>query len=307
MSRRSFRERSQDTSNPQPCVPSFPFCLLPPTTKCPMTDSNRNVRKFIDLVRQISGKWANWDPPIPVKVGDYGELDGNGELVVEGNIYDPEFQKDLDDSNIKLDLGAHPAELGEAEQDYIVASTGVKKKELTVNQGVQIPGIASASIKGTWQFQRGKRGALIILHTPRTKFIPKFVQTKILEVERLKDKRVVMSALACPAYLLYLSDKSGENVSIAFSANVPVADALNSEVGFGWWTNNESALLRRASSKTGEHRFTPLFSLRQRAKRGQWFSGNWRGDEVTDASGEYIWQDVYQPWKPLDEDGEEDK
>ena len=25
-------------------------------------------RKYVDLIRQVSSKWANWDPPIPVKV-----------------------------------------------------------------------------------------------------------------------------------------------------------------------------------------------------------------------------------------------
>lgn len=25
-------------------------------------------RKFIDLIFQTSSKWANWDPPIPIKV-----------------------------------------------------------------------------------------------------------------------------------------------------------------------------------------------------------------------------------------------
>ena len=70
-----------------------------------------------------------------------------------------------------------------------------------------VPGIAAASVKGTWRFQNRKRGALIILLTPRQKFIPRIVQTKILKSNLLEGKQVVMSALACPAYLLYLSDK----------------------------------------------------------------------------------------------------
>ena len=32
------------------------------------TTSNRNTRKFIDLIRKATGKWTNWDPPIPVTV-----------------------------------------------------------------------------------------------------------------------------------------------------------------------------------------------------------------------------------------------
>ena len=37
--------------------------------------------------------------------------------------------------------------------------------------------------------------------------IPKLVQEKLLKVKSLEGKRIVASVLACPAYLMYLSDK----------------------------------------------------------------------------------------------------
>lgn len=55
---------------------------------------------------------------------------------MEGNIYDDEFQKYLDENDIKLDLKSHPPELGDPEQDYTVASTGVRKGEFNVNQSM---------------------------------------------------------------------------------------------------------------------------------------------------------------------------
>jgi hypothetical protein len=33
-----------------------------------MRDNTAASRKFIDLIRQASSKWANWDPPIEIKV-----------------------------------------------------------------------------------------------------------------------------------------------------------------------------------------------------------------------------------------------
>jgi len=33
-----------------------------------MRDGTAASRKFIDLIRQASSKWANWDPPIEIKV-----------------------------------------------------------------------------------------------------------------------------------------------------------------------------------------------------------------------------------------------
>ena len=112
---------------------------------------NRNIRKFIDLVRKVSGKWTNWDPPIPVtvivsfflsiaisvkmhhlQVGAYGSLDGNGEFNVDGNIYSDEFQKYLDDHNLSFIPRDHPPKLAEPDQDYIVASSGVTRGQFDV-------------------------------------------------------------------------------------------------------------------------------------------------------------------------------
>ena len=68
--------------------------------------------------------------------GDYGTLNDNGELDVEGSIYDAEFQKYLDNNGIDLNLKAHQLELGGLEQDFIVTSTGVKRMEFNIDQHV---------------------------------------------------------------------------------------------------------------------------------------------------------------------------
>lgn len=62
-------------------------------------------------------------------------------------------------------------------------------------------------MKASWKFQDGKHGALVILYAPRQYQIPRLVLSKILKVKWLQDKQIVTSALACPAYLMYLSDK----------------------------------------------------------------------------------------------------
>ncbi|KAF8551980.1 hypothetical protein OG21DRAFT_208219 [Imleria badia] len=121
---------------------------------------------------------------------------------------------------LNIDLNAHQPELGEPEQDYIVASTGVKKGELNVNQSVAPGGSKMANVE-------------LSLFSTRQKFLPKLVQTKILEAKRLEGKKIVTSALACPAYLLYLSDKSGEHVSVAICGRAAMTDAVTSELGFG--------------------------------------------------------------------------
>ena len=122
--------------------------------------------------------------------------------------------------------------------------------------------------------------------------------TKILNVELLRGKFLVTSALVCPAYLMYLSNKckrddfcsltsspvaspAGESFSVAFCARTP-GDGANAKVGGDWWAENESALLRRGSNPNGEYLFTPLFALKQTLKRS--LLTRWRGDgeETTD-------------------------
>ena len=53
---------------------------------------------------------------------------------MQGNIYDDFFQEYLDNDKIDLDIKAHQPELGGAQEDYIVASVGVKKGDFVMDQ-----------------------------------------------------------------------------------------------------------------------------------------------------------------------------
>ena len=127
---------------------------------------------------------------------------------------------------------------------------------------------------------------------------------KIPNVELLRGKYLVTSALICPAYLMYLSNKSkcehggfcslacryslvaspaGESFSVAFCARTQ-GDGVNTRVVGDWWAESESALLRRGSNPNGEYCYTPLFALKQTLKRS-WLS--WRGAEEQHTGEEY--------------------
>ena len=73
-------------------------------------------------------------------------------------------------------------------------------------------------------------------------------------------------------------DEDGEETEV---------DVVNHDglAGVGWWTNNETALLRRGFNFNGEHRFTPLFSLQQRVKP-YWRA--WRGEDETNSAEKYV-------------------
>ncbi|KAF9220623.1 hypothetical protein BS17DRAFT_797611 [Gyrodon lividus] len=267
-------------------------------------------RKYVDLIHQTSSKWANWDPPIPVEVGAYGTIHpGTGELIVEGNIYDPEFQEELDKVNGKFKIADHPPSEGGIEGDYIIASAGARSINFSLEPQVGFAGIASASLKGQWQFQKRQRDALLVMYKPRQKYIPsKVILDHLYKVPKLQGKCLVTSVHVCPAFSMYLSNKSGEKISLALAAQAPVAAAAavtaGGDVGFDWWADTQATLLRKACDKNGTYRYTPLYAL----KRPIPFHKRLFRDKTSPVpDDDEYWCDVLHPWQPLDEDGKEDQ
>ncbi|KAG1752086.1 hypothetical protein EDB19DRAFT_1993852 [Suillus lakei] len=252
-------------------------------------------RKFIDLIFQTSSKWANWDPPIEIRVGHYGTINKNtGVLEVEGNIYEPAFQESLKQQGLMVNMSdpSFRPMKGAVEDDMIMSSIDVKKEELSLTQKVSALDLASASFKAQFQFQEGKRGAIWA-----------WFWAVIHEANKLKNKDVVKSTFTCPGYCLYLSNKcalalcfiggAGERVALALTASVPGAAAIGVTAGGGasvdWWTDAQAAFLRKAFDKAGQYCYTPLYDLKCRQ---HWLKRRW--------------PDCPPPWDPLDEDGNED-
>ncbi|KAG1867042.1 hypothetical protein C8R48DRAFT_599837 [Suillus tomentosus] len=255
------------------------------------------ARKFVDLIRQSTAKWANWDPPIPIPVGAYGRLNNEtGELDIEGNIYDPEFQVLLDKVDGQLKLADFLPQIGAVEGDFIVCTMGVRQKDLKIDGEIKVAGLAQASIKGEWQFQRGKRGALLIMHNPRQEYVPRGrVLETLYKVPELKDMHIVNSIFKCPAYTIYLSDKSGEKISLALTSNGNASEPSQ------WWSDTNVSLLRKGHHK--DYMFTPLYGLKRKLPLIRRLM---RDSPVPDPEGDDFWVDVHVPWDPLDEDGDED-
>ncbi|KAG9313689.1 hypothetical protein JVU11DRAFT_6036 [Chiua virens] len=266
-------------------------------------------RKYIDLIRYASSKWVNWNPLTEIRVGAYGTFSNEtGDFITEGNVYDPDFQGVLDKQGIKFIMADHPPVEGPIEDDFIVASRGVKRSDLNVEDKVDVADVANASLKGEWTFQNGKRDALFIMHRPRQVSIPpNMVLGPLYEVDMLIRKWLVTSVNVCPAYSMYLSNKSGERVSLALVAETPVQTATgvtaDAKSGFHWWTDAQTGLLRNACDEAGNYAFKPLYSLRYPIKRVRRF---FRDKIRPEPTGDDLWYNESPPWEPLDEDGEED-
>ncbi|KAJ8591268.1 hypothetical protein M405DRAFT_880569 [Rhizopogon salebrosus TDB-379] len=256
------------------------------------TQPNSNPqRKFIELIFKRTGKYANWDPPSEIRVGSYGRIDSDtGDLIVQGTIYSDEFRQRLVDIGINVESGEHLPKDCPDEVEFTTWSKNITRLDLTSNAG--IPGIDTATIKGTWEVKKGSRGAVLLMHNPRMKHITADVLGKLAKIELLQSMHLVTKVFYCPAYSLYLSDKSGDRVSIALLGSVPV-DATTVKK---WWYNTQTGFARCACNT--EHCFTPLYELMHvRHTRTR------RSSSSPERIGEQLWITPPLPWAPLDEDG----
>ncbi|KAF9463819.1 hypothetical protein BDZ94DRAFT_1258086 [Collybia nuda] len=254
-------------------------------------------RKYVDLIRSCSSKWANWDPPNEIQVGDYGVIDRkSGQLEIEGNIY-------RDGMITSSDVEHRPIRTPKDDK-YIISSSGVRFHELNLGPEIStVAGLAEASIKGRWEFGK-ESGALLVMAQSRSCRISDHgtLLKRLFEKPELNGKSLVTEVVTCPAYALYLSGSDRASVSLALIAGIPgvvPGATVGGEVGMSWWSQHASGVFREACDPSGSYCYTPLYTLKK--KRG-WF----RGDAPQPGpEGESLWVDVPTPWGGLNEEGEE--
>ncbi|KAG1732678.1 uncharacterized protein EDB91DRAFT_1251721 [Suillus paluster] len=274
-------------------------------------------RKFIDLIQGATSKWANWDPPKKIKVGDYGMIiNETGEFDWQGNIYSSDFQQQLKSSKYKFDFVFDPTdptllpqEQESGDDQFIVKSWGVTTKEVKASPEVDVPGAVSAALTVDLQFDGNKRAAVLVMHKPRYSTLPN--DERIIKLLKslpdiVKGKYIVTEVISCAAYMMHLSDKKAEKFSVTLKANAPVAPAVTAggTASFTWVSEASYGMSRQGSDPAA--RYMPLYRLKKpRSKFWVWPLTH-RGDENDDDPIER-WGDVDPPWDPLDDEGEEDE
>jgi len=256
-------------------------------------------RKFVELIHATSSKWANWDPPHQIKVGDYGKLGREtGMFEKEGNIYE-----DLDPTIANLAV-LHKPLTGAPDDRVIISSAGVTHHELNVAAEYGIVGLANASIRGQWRFGT-RRGALLIMDRPLSSYLPPQKLLKhLVGIPIFKHKVLVTEVISCPAYTLYLSTANSEAIELALIGTTPTPPGITvgANVGTSWWSRNMSGMFRQASDPNGSYNYTPLYILKK--IRPEHLLR--RDSPVPDPEDDDLWVDVHAPWDPLDEDGDEE-
>ncbi|KAG1828055.1 hypothetical protein DFJ58DRAFT_339220 [Suillus subalutaceus] len=270
-------------------------------------------RKFIDLIQRATSKWANWDPPRKIAVGDYGTIiNETGEFDWEGNIYSADFQEQLKLSKYKFnidfaDSALLPNEHEGGDDHFIVKSWSATTKEVNTSTDVAAPGVVNVTLKFDFQFDGNKPAAVLIMHKPRYSSLPH--DECIIRLLKsmpgvLKGKYIVTEVISCAAYMMHLSDRKAEKFSVTLKADGPVTPTINAggAASFAW--SSESAYGLPVKDATRPQHILPLYRLKQpRPKFWEWPFGH-RGDEKAyDAIDR--WEDVDPTWNPLDDEGEE--
>ncbi|KAG1724595.1 hypothetical protein EDB19DRAFT_1644489 [Suillus lakei] len=237
-------------------------------------------RKFVDLIQGATSKWANWDPPRNIAVGDYGMIiNETGEFDWEGNIYSPDFQEQLKSSKYKFDIDmTDPALRPE--------KTGRRGRPIYRQiMGSPVPGVANVALKLDLQFDGSKPAAVLVMHKPRYSSLPndeRIIRLLKSMVDTLKGKYIVTEVISCAAYMMHLSDQSNRKFSVTLKATGPVTPAINAggAAGFTWFSEATYGLSHQGSASTAK--YVPLYRLKKpRAKFWEWPFGQ-RGNEQND-------------------------
>jgi len=266
-------------------------------------------RKFVDLILSATSKWANWDPPKIIKVGDYGTLSREtGEFLREGNIYSENFLSLLDRSKMKtwIDLqeASFQPEVSKGDHQLIITSSGAHATHAQVTADVDVPSQAHAGLRINFGFSK-KGGAVLALYQPKHSSFPNDDRLAALlkaAHKAVKDRLFVTEVISCPAYMLAMSREKSENISASLSAAVvnPLATG-SAGAGLAWTSDRVNGIYRSGSDGI----FTPLYKLSQ-PRRGFWSFLSPIGHRGDASEGDTLqWESVRTPWDRLDDDGNE--
>ncbi|KAJ4490675.1 hypothetical protein J3R30DRAFT_120841 [Lentinula aciculospora] len=262
-----------------------------------MRFGHQESRKFIDLLLQVTNnKWANIDANKEIKVGDFGRIDrATGELIVEGNLYQhPKTRSVMED---------YPIEITATTDFERYLSKGVRELGLSPSVNAGLQPFADLGFEGKWEFSRN-RGALLILIAPRISTMQGFPTETVVEKRFkriLKDRVFCTDVVSCPAFCLYLGNKTEHVFELSFKADVPIPAApgvtAGGGIGTNWKFSNASGLLKKGRDDRGEYVYHPLYTLK---------SVKWgKVEPLLRLAEPALLEDAARPWSELDDEGEE--
>ncbi|KAJ6544670.1 hypothetical protein DFH09DRAFT_885524, partial [Mycena vulgaris] len=221
-------------------------------------------RAFRDLLFRASTKYANWDPEIQVKVGDWGRITRgkrrlpfgrkHGVFVKQGNIY-------VDGKAEKYGIPT-PIEYGDNSGDggtWIVSQNAVQVDSAAA-AGID-PAIAQCRLSGAFQFSTG-HGAILVMDNDATTVIDFAGALRpLLEDPKMRGAVVVSEVHSCSSYARVLTAKTGSTIALGLRVDPPVPGVASIAATARWVTSRTLGNFKSGVSKNGDRKFCPLFRL----------------------------------------------
>jgi len=267
-------------------------------------------RKYVDIILRASSKWGTLEPfSRKIETGDFGKIDEHtGEFEYRGNIYDDEeildFLPEIGDEKYKPIVSEPIGQL-------IIAGGKCKYEDINPDAEINSHGkLADASIKTQFRFEKGVRGAFLVMYRPQSTDLPKDILLhKLHDLRPLKGMFLVTSSIACPAYALGLADTNSDIVRVAFLGKLPPAEATPSasaNTNIGWITDHKTGLYQEGCDLGGGFKYGPLYTLKQMRNTKGWLP-DFRDSPGPQRFGDDLWIPAQTPWVSLDENGEEEE
>ncbi|KAG8896134.1 hypothetical protein FRB99_009056 [Tulasnella sp. 403] len=259
---------------------------------------------YSHLINHTVSQYPNLEPARTINVGDYGTIDKEtGDFVSEGNIFS-EFDDGAEVAQVIPRLRKnHSVANGNPEIKYSVSAGSASSGEVSASPEVNVSGIASASLKGKWQFAGKTRGAVLALVQSRWSYMVNPPLKQLGKIDSLGGKSLVTGVRTCPAYVMYLSESAKSEASFEFNASLPIPHvpvvSAGGGVGAGWKSSYSGGLYREGVDAAGKESFTALIELKSMARPSMF--------KLAGVEGLALESDrtTAPPWGALDEDGNE--
>ncbi|KAF8181439.1 CHAT domain-containing protein [Mycena galopus ATCC 62051] len=245
-------------------------------------------RKFVDLINQISGKYANLDPEYCIKAGDYGVMNSEtGQFQKQDNIYESEI------AEIKIIASQYPPRTGGVLEE-LTCAWNVKKIEFRDQPGFK-GHLTEPVLKTSWEFG-DHRGALLVMHQPHMTYVPDVFLHLSADLESLKGKVLAVTVYNCAAYAMYLSNDENDRVQLILCEGPLRPETTGTTLS--WSQTGTHGIFQKFCDAPGH--YTPLLGLYMIQ------------DPYGAQSGESpefnapIWSELYPPWPNLDNNGDFD-
>ncbi|KAF7342638.1 TPR-like protein [Mycena sanguinolenta] len=245
-------------------------------------------RKFIDLINEISGQYANLNPEYSIKAGDYGVMNSKtGQFQKQGNIYESEI------AEIKIIASQHPPRTG-AVFEELTCAWKVKKVEFSDEPSIK-GHLTKPVLQTSWEFG-DHRGALLIMHQPYMTYVPDVFLHLSADLESLKGKVLAVTVYNCAAYAMYLSNDENDRIQLILCEGSSRPETTGSILS--WSYKGAHGIFQNFCDGPGN--YTPLLGL--------YMIQDPHGAQSRESPdlNEPIWAELYPPWPNLDNNGDFD-